>query len=272
MSTPLPSRFAVLRHCFFARASEATQLPSPLSACFVAPPLSTTFCQQYAELFDADQTPPLLTQFYPLGQWAQLALLSQQPLPFTLIGIIHLKNQLSVLDTIDPLQGFELNVSMAPMPVLANGAHGIALDVDYRQQEHSVLRCHSEYLTKRGTSRLVATAPEITAPLAHHHTLPPITADNIRRYAWISGDINPIHLHSRLAKWLRAPGQMAHGMYLNALIAHHLQRALQRPLQAIDIEFIKPVLLPALQLELWFGDAHFELRRHQRLFLRGTFR
>jgi acyl dehydratase len=65
-----------------------------------------------------------------------------------------------------------------------------------------------------------------------------------RRYASVSGDRNPIHMHSLTAKPLGFPAAIAHGMWTKA----HCLAALDSRLPdafAVEVRFRKPILLPA---------------------------
>ena len=65
-----------------------------------------------------------------------------------------------------------------------------------------------------------------------------------RRYAGVSGDRNPIHMHSLTAKPLGFPGAIAHGMWTKARALAQLESELPDSFEA-DVRFRKPVLLPA---------------------------
>jgi acyl dehydratase len=72
-----------------------------------------------------------------------------------------------------------------------------------------------------------------------------IEKSTIRRYAMLSGDYNPIHLASLLARLLGARGSMAHGMYSVGRVAAHIERQTKMPVTAISADFRRPILLPA---------------------------
>jgi acyl dehydratase len=65
-----------------------------------------------------------------------------------------------------------------------------------------------------------------------------------RRYASVSGDRNPIHMHSLTAKPLGFPGAIAHGMWTKARCIAALDSRLPDAF-AVDVRFRKPILLPA---------------------------
>jgi acyl dehydratase len=65
-----------------------------------------------------------------------------------------------------------------------------------------------------------------------------------RRYAGVSGDRNPIHMHSLTAKPLGFPGAIAHGMWTKARALAQLESKLPDSFEA-EVRFRRPVLLPA---------------------------
>lgn len=64
-----------------------------------------------------------------------------------------------------------------------------------------------------------------------------------RRYAAVSGDRNPIHMHSLTAKPLGFPSAIAHGMWTEARCLAALESRLPDAF-AVDVRFRKPILLP----------------------------
>ena len=64
-----------------------------------------------------------------------------------------------------------------------------------------------------------------------------------RRYAAVSGDRNPIHMHSLTAKPLGFPRAIAHGMWTKARSLAALEGALPDAF-AVDVRFRRPILLP----------------------------
>jgi acyl dehydratase len=71
-----------------------------------------------------------------------------------------------------------------------------------------------------------------------------LAGDLGRRYAAVSGDRNPIHMHALTAKPLGFPGAIAHGMWTKARCLAALESRLPDAF-AVDVRFRKPILLPA---------------------------
>ena len=65
-----------------------------------------------------------------------------------------------------------------------------------------------------------------------------------RRYAAVSGDINPIHLNPLVARLFGFRRAIAHGMWLKARCLAALEGRLPHVLTA-EVEFKSPVLLPS---------------------------
>ena len=64
-----------------------------------------------------------------------------------------------------------------------------------------------------------------------------------RRYAAVSGDRNPIHMHSLTAKPLGFPAAIAHGMWTKARCLAALESRLPDAFTA-EVAFRRPILLP----------------------------
>jgi acyl dehydratase len=64
-----------------------------------------------------------------------------------------------------------------------------------------------------------------------------------RRYAAVSGDRNPIHMHSLAAKPLGFPAAIAHGMWTKARCLAVLESRLSDTF-AVEVRFRRPILLP----------------------------
>ncbi len=100
-------------------------------------------------------------------------------------------------------------------------------------------------------------------PLAEPHTdIPAVTewrldGDLGRRYAAVSGDCNPIHMHSLTAKPLGFPRAIAHGMWTKARSLAALDNRLPDAF-AVDVRFRKPILLPG-RVEFAGADSGEEI-------------
>jgi hypothetical protein len=65
-----------------------------------------------------------------------------------------------------------------------------------------------------------------------------------RRYAAVSGDFNPIHIHSLTARLFGFPSAIAHGMWTKARCLAALENRLPDSF-TVSVSFRRPILLPA---------------------------
>ncbi|MEV4947613.1 MaoC/PaaZ C-terminal domain-containing protein [Streptomyces sp. NPDC053755] len=100
-------------------------------------------------------------------------------------------------------------------------------------------------------------------PTAEWH----LASDLGRRYAGVSGDRNPIHLHPLTARAFGFPRTVAHGMWTFARCLAELDPDGGRPSARAD--FKAPVLLPGTVTYATDGQGHFRLHRGGRTHLTG---
>ena len=91
-----------------------------------------------------------------------------------------------------------------------------------------------------------------------------------RRYASVSGDRNPIHMHSLTAKAFGFPRAIAHGMWTKARCIAALEPSLPNAYQ-VDVDFRKPILLPA-QVDFERTGERFRVRSGDKVHLLGRIR
>jgi acyl dehydratase len=98
---------------------------------------------------------------------------------------------------------------------------------------------------RRGAKGSSGAAPEVPSardlPATETWTLP---GDLGRRYGSVSGDLNPIHVHSLSARLFGFPSAIAHGMWTKARSLAAMQSELPESF-AVEVAFRKPILLPA---------------------------
>jgi acyl dehydratase len=87
-----------------------------------------------------------------------------------------------------------------------------------------------------------------------------------RRYAAVSGDRNPIHMHSLTAKPLGFPAAIAHGMWTKARCLAALESRLPDAF-AVEVRFRKPIRLPGrvqFLSDAGSEEIHFAVRDSSR--------
>jgi acyl dehydratase len=200
-----------------------------------------------------------------------MELMASGSFPFSVLGLVHVGNaieQLRPLDAGDPL---DLRVWADR---LADHPRGRTADIVAEAYVGGELawRDRSTYLhreaprngpgpTQRNGPGPTRAAPRNgPGPMANAEW--DVPGDTGRRYAAVSGDRNPIHLHGLAAKLFGQQAAIAHGMWTKARCLAALQGHLPAAF-TVEVAFKLPVLLPAkVGFATWTeGDARrFALR------------
>jgi acyl dehydratase len=185
-----------------------------------------------------DELPPTYPHVlaFPLA----MELMADGSFPFSPLGLVHIGNRIEQRRPIRADETLDLRV----------WANGLGPHERGRQFElhgeasvggEVVWRDCSTYLHREGGSssagkRDGGEPPEPTA-------IWDVPGDIGRRYARVSGDANPIHLHPLTAKALGQPGAIAHGMWTKARCLAALEGELPGAL-AVDVRFKLPLRIP----------------------------
>lgn len=253
-----------------ARPEQALLMPSLQ---LQTPPLASSLLQlqQYRQLCGiADDG--LLPLCWPniLSFPLQLALLTARQLPLPVMGMLHLSNQIRQLQPIPEHAALSFEVCLLPP---RQDRKGLVLQLQtsayhdgvlcWQQQAEHLYRLGPTPATTAPRTGALPVVPEVTEPLP----LAPLTlttADS-RRYARLSGDLNPIHLSGWTGRCFGLPAAIAHGMHLKAACLARLTSA-QSPCQ-VQVRFHKPLLLPGqasiLQLPVSEPGQHYQLLQRQ---------
>ncbi|TXI23000.1 MAG: hypothetical protein E6Q67_05355, partial [Roseateles sp.] len=201
-----------------------------------------------------------LSYAYLLAQRAQLAAMLAPGFAHRIAGLVHVSNRLQRRAPLDHTQPLDLETQVQDEPERADGARFVTLDVALRQQGQVVLNCHSRYLARRRRAgeRAPTPEPEATMPERAAWTLPQHAG---RHYAALSGDWNPIHLWGWSARLFGLRQPIIHGAHSMARAQAELERLGGRPLQALALDFLRPVPLGStVALHADPATRRFELR------------
>jgi acyl dehydratase len=199
-----------------------------------------------------DELPPTYPHVLAFG--AHMELLARAP--FSAVGVVHIANRITQHR---PLRlGEELALSVR-LGELRPHRRGRAFDflTSVKVGDELVWESASTNL-KRGEGDPGARDDwtfEAVPVLAEWR----LRDDLGRRYAAVSGDHNPIHLHAWSAKPFGFPRAIAHGMWTKArcLAALRLEDAF-----TAEVRFKKPILLPGT---VTFGEAEDRFAVHDHL-------
>jgi acyl dehydratase len=205
-----------------------------------------------------DALPP--TYPHVLAFPLHLALMSDGSFPFGAVGLVHIANRITQHRPLGIGEELALRVEatkLAPHP------KGRSFDVVTKVKVGRQIAWEStSTFLRRGKGDPGAASGEALpivgeeVPASAEWRLP---GDLGRRYGAVSGDRNPIHMHSLTAKPLGFPAAIAHGMWTKARALAALEPRLPNAFEA-DVRFRRPILLPA---RVEFATADQDTRQGQ---------
>jgi len=220
-----------------------------------------------------DTLPP--TYPHVLAFPLHMAVMADSSFPFGAVGLVHVENRIVQHRPISIGEELKLRVRPTPLAPHPRGRTFGLLTEAWSGAEKTwesvstMLRRGSGSAADRDgrqtaeTKNAAADAPaaELTASAEWR-----LGGDLGRRYGAVSGDRNPIHMHSLTAKPLGFPSAIAHGMWTKARCLAALESRLPDAF-AVDVRFRKPILLPARVEFASAGDGDeidFEVRDAKR--------
>jgi acyl dehydratase len=170
-----------------------------------------------------------------------MAIMGDPAFPFPAIGTVHLENSITGHRPVQVGETLDIETSVgAPRP----HAKGTVLDFVTRVESAGevVWESTSTYLRRgRGDDAAPGGLVIEGAPVGGVQWR--LGADLGRRYAAVSGDHNPIHLHPLTARALGFPRHIAHGMWSKARCLAAIENRLPDAV-TVEVAFKKPIFLP----------------------------
>src|SRR4051794_5879688 len=196
-----------------------------------------------------DQLPP--TYPHMLAFPLHMAVMSDGSFPFGAVGLVHVENSIAQKRPIGIDEKMTIRVRPTKLQPHPKGKT-FSLETEVLVDGTVVWESTSTMLrrgggssngeaSKKGKAAKGFDSLDADAPASAEWRLP---GDLGRRYAGVSGDRNPIHMHSLTAKPLGFPGAIAHGMWTKARALAQLESKLPDSFE-VEVRFRKPVLLPA---------------------------
>jgi acyl dehydratase len=187
-----------------------------------------------------DELPPTFVHVlaFPLA----LELMAGPDFPFGPLGLVHVANRIEVLGPLHAGEPIELHVRATG---LRPHERGRQFDVVAEAGSDGVTawRGRSTYLHRERTAAGGSRPREAGGDPPPPSAIWPVPADVGRRYARVSGDRNPIHLHRLTARAFGQNAPIAHGMWTKARCLAALEGSLPDA-YAVDVRFKLPLRLP----------------------------
>jgi acyl dehydratase len=194
----------------------------------------------------SDALPP--TYAHILGFPAAVMLMVDPAFPFALPGLVHVNNRITQQRTLRADERLTVCVHAAN---LRDHPRGRQFDMvtEVTIGKEPVWTEVSTYLRREKSRKPAVPGPSPASGDGRDRGLRPtavwrVPRDVGRRYAAVSGDVNPIHMNPLVARLFGFPRAIAHGMWLKARCLAALEGRLPDRLTA-EVEFKSPLLLPS---------------------------
>lgn len=199
-----------------------------------------------------------------------LELMLLKDFPFALMGMIHIRNDISQHRAINLFESMDVTCSFDSIRKTQKGyeidiktAVHIAGELVWESISTNLVRKTRDVLkasiTKRSPEK-DSNSQELSHKERRDKELPykefwSLSSDLGRRYALVSGDSNPIHLFSLSAKLFGFKGHIAHGMWTKARVVAALYPLLHSESCRVVVNFKMPIFLPShIQLNYQLND------------------
>jgi acyl dehydratase len=196
-----------------------------------------------------DHLPP--TYPHMLAFPLHMAVMADGGFPFGAVGLVHVENRIVQHRPIGIGEELKLRVKPTKLQPHPKG-RTFSLVTEARVGRTKVWESTSTML-RRGNSEKPADGPKRGSkstgigPSAEELTPSAewrLGGDLGRRYGAVSGDRNPIHMHSLTAKPLGFKSAIAHGMWTKARCLAAIENLLPEGFE-VEVSFRKPIFLPA---------------------------
>lgn len=209
--------------------------------------MSARHLRRYREICGIEPS-AVLPHAYPhvLAMPLHMRVFTHAQFPVKVLGLVHLRNVIRQYHAIPADALLRLAVrfnSMRETPIgqeydLVTTA---TVDGQLAWEEVSTMLARRMTQSKRPS---IERAQRDEARMIHEQTVQ-AAADTGRRYAWVSGDFNPIHLFDRTAQWFHFKQTVAHGMWSLARCIGLAEKHLPAGAIELDAQFKLPIYLPS---------------------------
>jgi acyl dehydratase len=188
---------------------------------------------------------PPVTWPHLLGFPLQAAVMSRRDFPVPMVGLVHVENRITWVRPLEYGESLDVVAHAADLRAHRRGRL-VDLVAEVSSEGEVVWRSISTYLAWGGgaPSASTDTPPDVSTLAGRAVVQLRFAEDAGRRYASVSGDVNPIHLHALSARVLGYDRAIAHGMFSYARVLGSLAARLPAS-GSSTVWFRKPVKLPS---------------------------
>ncbi|UUO01809.1 dehydratase [Mycolicibacterium novocastrense] len=174
-----------------------------------------------------------------------MSLVTGFDIPFAAMGSVHIENHITQYRPIAVTDSVSVKVHAEN---LREHRRGLLVDIvtDVSVGNEQAWHQITTFLHQQRTSLSDEPKPPPQKPpkLGPPNAMLRITPGQIRHYASVGGDHNPIHTNSVAAKLFGFPTVIAHGMFSAAAVLANIEGQLPDAVK-YSVKFAKPVVLPA---------------------------
>ncbi|QIX26598.1 hypothetical protein ncot_08265 [Nocardioides sp. JQ2195] len=191
--------------------------------------------------FPQKDTAPL-TYLHMVAFPLHMAIMSDSAFPFPAIGTVHLENSITQHRPVAIGETVSARARAENLRVHSKG-RAYDMNVTVEADGETIWESTSTYLRiGKGDKENGERGTEFN-PVSHGAARWRLPSDLGRRYAAVSGDSNPIHLHPLTAKAFGFPRHIAHGMWTKARAVAAIENRLPDTVR-VEVGFKKPIFLP----------------------------
>jgi acyl dehydratase len=188
----------------------------------------------------------------------QLSLMTDPNFPFPALGLVHIANRIAQHRPILISEELQLKVWATGLEAHPRGKQ-FELRSEARAGDQLVWEESSTILKRGGGSSEGGSQRDGREQDGGEQALPVtatwrLSGDLGRRYASVSGDMNPIHIHPLSARLFGFPTAIVHGMWTKARCLAALDPRLPDKF-VVAVQFKKPILLPDTVEFAELGDS-----------------
>ena len=189
-----------------------------------------------------------LTYPHMLAFPLQMRLMTDREFPLPAPGMVHLRNVITQRRALEVGEPLRLAVHAERLVAHPKGAQVDLVSTVDTTDGTGTWSSRSTYFVRGATVDTVddASRPPEPAPVVgdRPHAVWQVPGDIGRRYAAVSGDVNPIHINSLAAKAFGMPGTIAHGMWSKARVLAALSGRYDAA-STVDAVFRAPLRTPS---------------------------
>ena len=239
--------------------------------------IDTKNLKRYNAFFSIKSEFPV-TYLFLISMRSQLAVMNDKTFPISVMGLVHLGNTFDMKSKIDISKALNMETTVT-IPAKEEGSLFPTVKTNFYQDNKLVAEGEGFFIAKRKrkTEKKAEETPEPEAPKrTAFYAEELVYPKNMGwKYAAVSGDYNPIHLSSFLAKNFGFKSSIAHGWNSASRVFACVEKQTGKELKSIKVNFKTPIALPdKVKLELYkeaYGSTGYKVtNRKDEMCLEGV--